>query len=112
MIVAPQPEATEAGAEILKAGGNAVDSAIACALVQGVVDPMMCGIAGFGSCGIAIRGGFHGYIEFPGEFSASWNGRDTRSCAARGHTALRRCTPSVCIGTAWTAARTLATTAS
>jgi gamma-glutamyltranspeptidase/glutathione hydrolase len=31
MIVAPQPEATEAGAEILKAGGNAVDSAIACA---------------------------------------------------------------------------------
>jgi gamma-glutamyltranspeptidase/glutathione hydrolase len=64
MIVAPQPEATEAGAEILKAGGNAVDSAIACALVQGVVDPMMCGIAGFGSCGIAIRGGFHGYIDF------------------------------------------------
>ena len=41
MIVAPQPEATEAGAEILTAGGNAVDAAIACALVQGVVDPMM-----------------------------------------------------------------------
>jgi gamma-glutamyltranspeptidase/glutathione hydrolase len=41
MIVAPQPEATEAGAEMLKAGGNAVDAAITCALVQGVVDPMM-----------------------------------------------------------------------
>ena len=52
MIVAPQPEAAEAGAEILRAGGNAVDAAIACALVQGVVDPLMCGIAGFGSCGI------------------------------------------------------------
>jgi gamma-glutamyltranspeptidase / glutathione hydrolase len=64
MIVAPQPEATEAGAEILKVGGNAVDAAVACALVQGVVDPMMCGIAGFGSCGIAMRGGFHGYIDF------------------------------------------------
>jgi gamma-glutamyltranspeptidase / glutathione hydrolase len=64
MIVAPQPEATEAGAEMLKAGGNAVDAAITCALVQGVVDPMMCGIAGFGSCGIALRGGFHGYIDF------------------------------------------------
>jgi gamma-glutamyltranspeptidase/glutathione hydrolase len=64
MIVAAQPEATGAGAEMLKAGGNAVDAAITCALVQGVVDPMMCGIAGFGSCGIAVRGGFHGYIDF------------------------------------------------
>ena len=64
MIVAAQPESTEAGAEILKAGGNAVDAAMACALVQGVVDPLMCGIAGFGSCGIAMRGGFHGYIDF------------------------------------------------
>ena len=64
MIVAAQPEATEAGAEMLKAGGNAVDAAMACALVQGVVDPMMCGIAGFGSCGIAMRDGFHGYIDF------------------------------------------------
>jgi len=64
MIVAAQPEATEAGAEILKAGGNAVDAAVACALVQGVVDPLMCGIAGFGSCGIARPGGFHGYIDF------------------------------------------------
>ncbi|MGH7368044.1 MAG: gamma-glutamyltransferase [Candidatus Rokuibacteriota bacterium] len=65
MIVAAQPEATEAGAEILKAGGNAVDAAMACAFVQGVVDPMMCGIAGFGSCAIAMPGaGFHGYIDF------------------------------------------------
>ena len=49
MIVAPQPEAAEAGADILRSGGNAVDAAMACALVQGVVDPMMCGLAGFGS---------------------------------------------------------------
>ena len=65
MIVAAQPEATEAGAEILKAGGNAVDAAMTCAFVQGVVDPLMCGIAGFGSCGIAMpAAGFHGYIDF------------------------------------------------
>jgi gamma-glutamyltranspeptidase/glutathione hydrolase len=48
MIVAPQPEATEAGLSVLEAGGNALDAAIACALAQGVVDPMMCGIGGLG----------------------------------------------------------------
>ena len=43
MVCAPQPEAVEAGAVALKKGGNAVDAAITCALVQTVVDPMMCG---------------------------------------------------------------------
>ncbi len=65
MVVGPQPEAVEAGVEIMRAGGNAVDGAIACALVQGVVDPMMCGIAGFGSCGLYLpHKNFHGYIDF------------------------------------------------
>src|SRR3546814_5069525 len=66
MICAPQPEAVEAGSEILKAGGNAVDAAVCCAFVQSVVDPLMNGIAGFGSLGVHTRGnrqnryiGFH-----------------------------------------------------
>jgi gamma-glutamyltranspeptidase / glutathione hydrolase len=48
MIVAPQPDAVEAGAAVLAAGGSAIDATIACALMQGVVDPMMCGVAGLG----------------------------------------------------------------
>ncbi|MFQ6185944.1 gamma-glutamyltransferase [Sinorhizobium meliloti] len=65
MISAPQPQAVEAGAEVLKIGGNAVDAAIACAFVQTVVDPSMCGIAGFGSFGIYLpQIDHHGYIDF------------------------------------------------
>jgi gamma-glutamyltranspeptidase / glutathione hydrolase len=48
MIVCPQPLAAEAGRAVLRAGGNAVDAAVAAAFVQGVVDPMMCGIGGSG----------------------------------------------------------------
>ena len=48
MVVAPQPEAVEAGVETLRAGGNAIDAALACAFAQGVVDPLMSGIGGFG----------------------------------------------------------------
>ncbi len=65
MVVAPQPEAVEAGADVLKAGGNAFDAAIACAFVQGVVDPMMAGIAGFGSMAVLSRThDVHEYIDF------------------------------------------------
>lgn len=67
MIVAPQPEAVEAGAVMLREGGNAVDAAITCALVQGVVDPLMAGIAGFGSMQIYMPGRpYHGFIDFHG----------------------------------------------
>lgn len=48
MVVAPQPEAVEAGADMLREGGNALDAVLAAAFVQGVVDPMMCGLGGLG----------------------------------------------------------------
>lgn len=67
IIVAAQPEAAEAGARVLMRGGNAVDAAIAAALVQGVVDPQMCGIAGFGSCHLYLpEPGVHECIDFHG----------------------------------------------
>lgn len=68
MIVAPQPEAAEAGARVLMNGGNAVDAAMTAALVQGVVDPQMTGIAGFGNCQIFMPDrGVHTCIDFHGK---------------------------------------------
>jgi gamma-glutamyltranspeptidase / glutathione hydrolase len=66
MVVAPQPEAAEVGVEILRAGGNAVDAALACAFMQTTVDPMMCGIAGFGSLAVFLpqANDVHEYIDF------------------------------------------------
>ena len=65
MVVCPQPEAAESGIEILRAGGNAVDAAIATALAQTVIDPLMCGIAGLGSLAVYMPGsGIHEYLDF------------------------------------------------
>ncbi|NYT86580.1 gamma-glutamyltransferase [Pollutimonas harenae] len=65
MVVCPQPEAAESGIEILRAGGNAVDAAVATALAQTVVDPIMCGIAGFGTGAVYLpHQGVHEYFDF------------------------------------------------
>lgn len=72
MIVSLQPDAVEAGARVLMSGGNAVDAALACAFVQTVVDPLMCGIAGFGSMQVYLPGrGVHEIIDFHGRVPAA-----------------------------------------
>ena len=49
MVVAPQALAADVGADVLAKGGNAVDAAVTTAFAQGILDPLNCGIGGFGA---------------------------------------------------------------
>ncbi len=63
MVTANHALGAAAGAEMLAAGGNAVDAAIATLFALSVVEPMMVGITGGGVCHIRTPDGEHVVID-------------------------------------------------
>src|SRR5271165_5147119 len=59
MVVTNHPLASAAGAEMLAAGGNAIDAAIAAFFTLTVVEPMMVGVLGGGMAHIRLANGNH-----------------------------------------------------
>ena len=66
MVVSNHPLASAAGAEMLAAGGNAVDAAVATLFCLSVVEPMMVGLLGGGFANLRLADGRQTILEGQG----------------------------------------------
>lgn len=81
MVVANTPLATKAGCDVLKAGGTAVDAAIAVQAVLGLVEPQSSTIAG---------SAFMLYYDAATKKVRAYDGRETAPAAANGYYLARQ----------------------
>ena len=64
MVVAQEPQATDAGVAVLKAGGNAVDAAVAVGFALAVTHPTAGNIGGGGFMLVRMADGRTTFIDF------------------------------------------------
>src|SRR5689334_15818578 len=74
MVVAANPLAAQAGLEVLKQGGDAVDAAVAVQAVLGLVEPQSSGLGG---------GAFMTYYDAASHAVTAYDGRETAPSSAR-----------------------------
>src|SRR5437016_3124945 len=63
VVVTNHPLASAAGAEMLAAGGNAIDAAVAAQFALTVVEPMMIGVIGGGMAHVRLADGSHRIVD-------------------------------------------------
>jgi len=64
MVTAKHAAAADAGLSVLRAGGNAVDAAVAMAFATGVAEPMMSGLGGGGFMTIRMADGREAIVDY------------------------------------------------
>jgi gamma-glutamyltranspeptidase / glutathione hydrolase len=97
-VTSAHPAATDAGAAMLRAGGNAVDAAIAVQMVLALVEPQSSGIGG---------GAF--LLHWDGRQLQAWDGRETAPAAADERLFLDRAGSPVSFDDAVTGGRSVGT---
>lgn len=89
-VSSASPYASDAGVEILRAGGNAIDAAVATAFAIGVAEPQMSGIGGSGAMTIWLQD--EGRAEFI-DFYAAQNADSWAAAFASGRMPVERTGP-------------------